>query len=126
MPLLIYGLGLTPRESVVVSLVAVGSTSLVGFLQKWRRGEAELRTGLLFAFAGMVGAPFGTWLSQTVSDSLLMLLFSVLMITIAGVMWRKAAQTGSGNPFACPSIRRKQTKPSIETVRAARETLPAI
>ena len=56
-PLLAYGLSLPAREAVAISLVSVGLTSFVGFIGKWRKGEAELRTGFLFAVAGMLGAP---------------------------------------------------------------------
>jgi hypothetical protein len=55
-PLLIYGLGVNPRDAVAISLAAVGATSFVGFLHRWNLREVELRTGLLFAAAGMVGA----------------------------------------------------------------------
>lgn len=33
-PLLVYGLGVPAREAVGISLLAVGSTSLVGFVQR--------------------------------------------------------------------------------------------
>ena len=58
-PLLVYGLGVPAREAVGVSLLTVGSTSLVGFVQRARRGMVEFPTGLLFAVAGMIGAPVG-------------------------------------------------------------------
>ena len=61
-PLLVYGLGVPPREAVGVSLLTVGSTSLIGFLQRAWRDMVEFPTGLLFAVAGMMGAPAGAWL----------------------------------------------------------------
>lgn len=91
-PMLVYGLHLPAREAIVISLLSVGATSALGFLQKWKRREAEVRTGLLFAFAGMLSAPIGTWLARQLPDTLLMILFSGLMITIAAVMWRKGRQ----------------------------------
>ena len=88
-PMLVYGLHLPAREAVVISLLAVGITSAFGFVQKWKRREAELRPGLLFAAAGMIGAPIGTWGSRQIPEAILMILFSGLMITISVVMWRK-------------------------------------
>ncbi len=88
-PLLVYGLATPAREAVGISLVSVGLTSLIGFLQKWSKGEAELKTGFLFAAAGMIGAPIGTWLAQQLPETILMLLFAGLMMTIAAKMWRK-------------------------------------
>lgn len=90
-PLLVYGIGLPAKEATAVSLAAVGATSLVGFLYRWRRGEVEPRTGMLFAIAGMVGAPIGTWVASLLSEQLLLLLFAGLMLVVATKMWRNAA-----------------------------------
>jgi len=89
-PLLVYGLGVDPREAVGVSLVTVGATALVGFLQRLRYGLVEVKTGLLFAIAGMATAPLGSWLAARIPESLLLLSFAVLMFVIAVRMWRKA------------------------------------
>ena len=89
-PLLVYGLALEPREAVGVSLAAVGTTALVGSVAKLRKGETDVRTGLLFAVAGMLGAPLGGLLSKQLSESLLLILFSGLMLVIAGRMWAKS------------------------------------
>ena len=64
-PLLMYGLGVPAWEAVGISLVSVGLTSMVGFLKKWRKAEVELRTGLLFATAGMLGGSRGLMGSPT-------------------------------------------------------------
>ena len=101
-PLLAYGLGVPAREAVTTSLVSVGLTSFVGFLGKWRKGEAELRTGLLFAIAGMLGAPFGTWLAKQIPENWLMLMFSGLMITIAWKMWKKGAGAAIAGQVCIP------------------------
>jgi uncharacterized membrane protein YfcA len=63
-PLLVYGLGVPAREAVGVSLLTVGTTSLVGFVQRARRRMVEFPTGLLFALAGMIGAPVGAMLAD--------------------------------------------------------------
>jgi len=59
-PLLVYGLAMAPRQAVGVSLAAVGATALVGAVHRLWHGEVEVRTGLMFAVAGMLGAPVGT------------------------------------------------------------------
>lgn len=89
-PLLVYGLGVDPREAIGVSLVTVGATAVVGFLQRLRHGLVEVKTGLLFAIAGMATAPLGSWLAARIPESLLLLSFAVLMVLIAVRMWRKA------------------------------------
>ena len=102
-PLLVYGLGIDPREAVGASLVTVGATALVGFLQRWHLGFVELRTGLLFAVAGMVTAPLGAWLAMQVSEALLLVLFALLMLVVAVRMWRKADVPAERNVVLTPA-----------------------
>jgi uncharacterized membrane protein YfcA len=101
-PLLAYGMGVPAREAVAISLVSVGLTSFVGFLGKWRKGEAELRTGLLFAVAGMLGAPLGAWIGRQIPEAWLMLMLSVLMLTIAWKMWQKSSRVAAQAQVCVP------------------------
>ncbi|MBS0205902.1 MAG: sulfite exporter TauE/SafE family protein [Planctomycetes bacterium] len=91
-PLLVYGLNLPPREAVGISLAAVGATSLVGFLHRWKLGEVEIRTGLLFAAAGMIGAPVGTWIASLIPEAVLLMLFAGLMVIVAIRLWQQASR----------------------------------
>lgn len=94
-PLLVYGLSVPPREAVGISLAAVGGTALFGVLPRLRDGQVEWRTGLLFAIAGMIGAPIGSWLSQLITEQALLLLFAVLMCVVGYRMWTKSAAPAS-------------------------------
>lgn len=100
-PLLVYGLGVHPREAVAISLAAVGTTSFVGFLHRWRLGEVELRTGLLFAGAGMVGAPAGAWVASLIPEAILLLGFGAFMVIVAIRLWQQASRPVSP-PVDCP------------------------
>ncbi len=91
-PLLVYGLGVAPREAVGISLASVGGTALFGVAPRLIRGEVELRTGILFAIAGMIGAPIGNYLSSFVPESMLLAMFGVLMLVVAWRMWAKTRQ----------------------------------
>lgn len=91
-PLLVYGLGVSTREAVMTSLASVGTISFFGFLSHWRRKQVELRTGLLFAMAGMLGAPLGTWIASQVPETVLLLSFAVLMAVVAVHMWNQAGR----------------------------------
>jgi uncharacterized membrane protein YfcA len=88
-PLLVYGLSVAPREAVGISLASVGGTALFGVVPRLYRGEVELRTGLIFAVAGMLGAPIGAYLSTLVPERVLLLLFALLMLVVAQRMWAK-------------------------------------
>lgn len=101
-PLLVYGLGVPAREAVAISLAAVGTTSFVGFLHRWKLGEVELRTGLLFAIAGMVGAPVGAWIAGFLPEAVLLLLFAGVMIVVAVRLWQQASQPMAPEPV-CPT-----------------------
>ncbi|QDV26477.1 sulfite exporter TauE/SafE family protein [Aureliella helgolandensis] len=88
-PLLVYGLAVAPREAVGISLASVGGIALAGVLPRLWRGEVELRTGLLFAIAGMIGAPIGTYLSTLFPETALLVMFGGLMLVVAWRMWAK-------------------------------------
>jgi uncharacterized membrane protein YfcA len=94
-PLLVYGLGVSPREAVGISLASVGVTAFVGFVGRLRARQVEMRTGLVFAAAGMLGAPIGSWLAGMVPEAVLLALFAFLMLVVALRMWSKAAETAS-------------------------------
>lgn len=93
-PLLVYGLHVPTREAVGISLAAVGATSFVGFVARWRTQHVELRTGLLFAVAGMVGAPIGSWIAGLLPEALLLSLFAGLMVVVAIRLWQQANSVG--------------------------------
>lgn len=90
-PLLVYGLLIAPREAFGISLAAVGATAFVGVVPRIRGGQVEVGTGLLFAIAGMIGAPGGTWAAGMIPEAGLLTMFSVLMLVVAGRMWRSSA-----------------------------------
>jgi uncharacterized membrane protein YfcA len=91
-PLLVYGLNLSTREAVGVSLITVGATAVVGFTLRLRRRTVEIPTGLVFAVAGMATAPLGAWLSRQMPEAVLLALFGALMLVIAARMWIKASR----------------------------------
>ncbi len=110
-PILIYALGVPAREAVGISLLTVGSTAFVGFVQRARRKMVEFPTGLLFAFAGMIGAPIGSRLADFIPEPVMLALFAGLMILIAVRMWWKANEKSANLPIldsdnAGPTCRR--------------------
>lgn len=89
-PLLVYGLAIAPNQAVGISLASVGAMSGVGLLGRWRTGHVEIKTGLLFAVAGMLGTPLGTWIAGLLRPELLLFLFALLMLVVAVRMWTGA------------------------------------
>ncbi|MFY8201720.1 MAG: sulfite exporter TauE/SafE family protein [Pirellula staleyi] len=110
-PLLVFVLEIPAREAVGVSLLTVGATSFVGFIQRAIRGMVEFPTGLLFALAGMIGAPIGSMLADQIAEPILLGSFALLMIMIAGRMWFKSSDPAAQLPIlhddnAGPTCRR--------------------
>ena len=111
-PLLVYGLKVNPREAVAISLAAVGATSFAGFLHRWKLGEVELRTGLLFAIAGMIGAPGGTWIASQIPEAILLLAFGGFMVIVAIRLGQQASHPVLP-PAVCP-IPEQQDGPTCQ------------
>jgi len=135
-PLLVYGLEVAPREAVGVSLAAVGIMALVGACQRWRRGEVDVRTGLLFAFAGMIGAPAGAWIADSIPPNWLLLSFAGVMLIVAARMWRAGVPGvdrreppvgctgGSATPRPLPPDARLETETPDDPHSASGQPLP--
>ncbi|MGP1371568.1 MAG: sulfite exporter TauE/SafE family protein [Almyronema sp.] len=88
-PVLVYVLGLSPKAAIAMSLVTVGTVSLIGAIPHWRQGNVDLKIAAIFAPAAMVGAYAGArlaglpWVSETfqlICFGLVMVLASLLMI----------------------------------------------
>ena len=94
-PLLIYGLDVPAKQAMGVSLAAVGATALFGMLLRLRSGDVEVKTGLVFSVAGMLGAPVGSWIRQQTNTTLLLALYSGVMLLVAGRMWLKASRVSA-------------------------------
>jgi len=53
-PLLVYVLSYNPIIATAYSLFVVGSSSLVGTIQKFRKGHVDIKTGLAFSFPSFI------------------------------------------------------------------------
>ncbi|WMI70331.1 sulfite exporter TauE/SafE family protein [Mangrovimonas sp. YM274] len=102
-PLLVYLLGYSPVVATAYSLFVVGSSSLVGVVQKHRKKQVDFKTGLAFSFPSFLAVymsrrylvPYipdeifnigGYVLSK---DMLIMVFFAVVMFMAATSMIKK-------------------------------------
>ena len=90
-PLLIYGLGIPVGTSIGLSLASVGITAGFGAALRLKAKEVDVRAGLVFAGAGMLLAPVGSWLGTLISAAFLLSTFALLMAFIGIRMWRGKA-----------------------------------
>ena len=89
LPLMMLGLGVAAHEATAMALVAVGIMALVGALTRMRAHQLQWHLGLLFAAAGMAGAPLGTWIAGFLPATVVTWGFAVIAVVVAVRMWRR-------------------------------------
>lgn len=89
LPLLRYGVGLSPREAVAVSLASTCVVASYGAVARLRSGDVDARTTAIFVATGFAGAPAGAWLGSLLPETALLVSFAGLMLLVAGSMWRR-------------------------------------
>lgn len=90
LPLLMGVLGLSLSTSAGLSLGAVALAALFGVALRWRKHEVVWPLVMVTGAGGIVMAPVGQWLSAHLPESFLVPAFAVLVMVIAGRMWRQA------------------------------------
>jgi uncharacterized membrane protein YfcA len=95
-PILLYVVGLEPKEAIATSLVVVGITSLAGMISHARNGNVVWKTGLIFGTAGMAGAWLGGVLAGYIPSSILLVLFALMMLATSIAMFRGKKSVESG------------------------------
>jgi uncharacterized membrane protein YfcA len=87
-PIFIFVLGIETKTAMMMSLAAVGTTSLLGAIGHWRHGYINTRLALVFGAFAMVGSFVGGKLSRFFSGDVLLTMFGVVMLTAAIFMAR--------------------------------------
>jgi hypothetical protein len=91
LPVLVYLFHVPAHPAMGMSLAVVGATSLFGAALHYRHGNVNLRSGLLFAAAGIPGSYYGSRLTYLLSPPALLLTFATLMTIVAARMLTSAA-----------------------------------
>lgn len=108
LPVLVYVVGLDPRDGIAASLFVVGVTSASAMLGHARGGRVQWKTGFLFGTASMAGAFAGGRLSHFLPARALLAAFTVLMIVTAIAMMRPRREVedgaAGGRPLAMPRL----------------------
>ena len=87
LPILHQGVGLELSAAITSSLAAVALLSFVGTAWRWNSGDIKVRFALLFAGAGALGAPLGSYLHTLLPASFLLGLFSIVVLLVSMRMW---------------------------------------
>ena len=87
-PILVYVVGMQPKTAIAHSLLIVGLTSLAAAWLHWRQGSVRTRVAVVFGLVAMAGAVAGARLALFVSGELQLILFAVVMLVAAILMFR--------------------------------------
>lgn len=88
-PVLVYLLGVTPREATSASLIVVGLTAIIAAIVHGRAGRVRWRTAVVFGALGSLAAFFGSIANSAVNPQVLLLAFAALMLVAAAAMIRR-------------------------------------
>jgi len=95
LPILVYVMAVPAKPAIAMTLVIVGTVSLIGVIPHWRQGNVNLKKAFMFGSATMVGAFAGAKIASLpfVTGSFQLLLFAVMMIVAAGFMIAKSRKS---------------------------------
>lgn len=115
-PVLIYVMGVPTKSAIAMSLLIVGSVSLVGAIPHWHSGNINFKNAFVFGTTTMLGAFLGAKAASTISfitGAVQLVLFAGLMLVAAVLIIRykdRSAQQmpqstslspARGNPIWC-------------------------
>ena len=94
-PLMVYVVGVkNPHLAIGTSALAVAVNALAGLASHARAHNVNWRCGGAYALAGVLGAFAGSSAGKAVDGQHLLLLFALLMLVIAALMFRNRGQEG--------------------------------
>ncbi|MBK1989057.1 sulfite exporter TauE/SafE family protein [Sphaerospermopsis aphanizomenoides BCCUSP55] len=95
LPILVYVMGVPPKSAIAMTLVIVGTVSILGLIPHWRAKNVRFKTALIFGSTTMIGAFLGAKIATLpiVTDSVQMMLFAVTMFLAAVFMIRRSSQS---------------------------------
>ncbi|MCG9890726.1 MAG: sulfite exporter TauE/SafE family protein [Thermosynechococcaceae cyanobacterium MS004] len=95
LPVLVYVMGVAPKSAIAMTLMIVGTVSLLGLIPHWRAGNINLKTALVFGPATMVGTFSGSKIATLpwVTGTFQMILFAVVMLMAAAFMIYRSTQS---------------------------------
>lgn len=103
-PILVYVMGVGSKVAIAMSLVIVGTVSLIGVIPHWRQGNVNLKVAATFTPAAMLGAYLGARLTAlpVITDTFQLVCFGIVMLIASALMIRKSSPKPVPSPV--PSI----------------------
>jgi len=89
-PVLVVGMGLPMQQATPVALVAVAGSAAAGALEGFRRGLVRYRAAFVMTAAGVPFTSLGVKLAHILPQRVLLTLFALTMLVVAGRLLRQA------------------------------------
>jgi uncharacterized protein len=99
LPVLVYVMGVAPKPAIAMTLIIVGTVSLLGSIPHARRGNLNLKTAVIFGTATMLGAYLGARIATLpfITSAFQMTLFGLSMLIAAGLMIYRTTKSKPGS-----------------------------
>lgn len=98
-PILVYVVGIGPKEAIAISLIVVGIVSLIGAVPHWLQKNINFGTALVFTPTAMLGAYLGARLASLpfISETFQLICFGIVMILASILMILKGSGKTANN-----------------------------
>ncbi len=95
LPILTSVMGVAVKPAIAMTLVIVGTVSLLGMIPHWRAGRVRWRVAAIFGASTAIGAFLGARVAGLpwVTPTMQMMLFAVMMLLAAIATIRRSQQT---------------------------------
>ncbi len=87
-PILVYILKMDPKLSIALSLAIVGSTSLIGSIGHYKKGNIHLKIAMVFGPIAMIGTFLGAKVAGYISAEIQLLFFAIIMLIASFFMFK--------------------------------------
>ncbi len=101
-PVLIYLVGEPDKVAIAESLGIVGLISLAGLIPFAYNRQVDWRSVIFFGLPGMAGTYGGAWLAEFVSGAFQLILFALVMVGAAIIMYRDEPSYDPGKAGSHP------------------------
>ena len=94
-PVLVYALGMDPKQSIALSLAIVAATSLFGVFGHFKNKNIDFKIAAIFGPVAMAGTFLGAKLSVFLTGTMQLILFAIIMIIAAVFMIKPKKQVAA-------------------------------
>lgn len=96
-PIMVYTANIPPKVAVAMSLAVVGVTTLFGVYGHYKAKNINIKLALQFGGAAIPSTFIGSYLSQLISGSTQLIIFSIVMILAAIFMFKGRSESETNN-----------------------------